>query len=122
MHIHRKRGPEREEWTVSIDPRTLRKLAKEALRFFLVAVLALSLAGNELATPVPPADPGEAAPCVDGQPISLLLNLLGEGVDQPRAATHARAHGGIVPLNRRGSRLVGIEFPRFHVFGTPNAL
>ena len=45
-----------------------------------------------------------------------------ESVDQPRAATQARAHGGIVPLNRRGSRLAGIEFPRFHVFGTPNAL
>lgn len=63
MHIHRKRTPEWVEWTVSIDPRTLWKLAKGMFRLLLAALFAFSLKGNEPGALAPFVGPG----CVEAR-------------------------------------------------------
>lgn len=76
MHIHRKRTPERVEWTASNDSRTLRKLAKGMFSLLLVVLFAFSLKGNETGAMAPFVGPRCVEACCIAPAMAGLQQLI----------------------------------------------
>lgn len=47
---------------------------------------------------------------MQGQSPLVVLGLLGEGVGEPRKASHMHPHREVVPLNVRGRNIVGVRY------------